>query len=641
MNNKTDIDVQYVSPLKKICMTIGELPSSYLETMSYYEMLVWFTEFLKNQVIPTVNNNAEAVQELQSLYEELRTYVNNYFDNLDVQEEINNKLDEMADSGQLTDIIAQYLGLAGMIAFDTVADMKLAQNLVNGSKCRTLGFYSVNDGGGAYYKIRTVTNDDVIDEMTIIEVYDDLLVAELLEENEMNVKQFGAYGDGTHDDTTPIQTAINSFKSITIPYGTYMTTGVSLKDDSIINSKNATLKIIPNNLTSYFVVQVTDVDNVSVLGKLNCIGDKDTHTGSSGEYGMAFGIMGSSNIYIEDLNLSYGWGDGLYIGNSESLDNQNNIYINNVTCHHNRRNGMSIISGEKLTINNLVSYSNGGTSPHGGFDIEPYRAENKIDVIINNAHCYDNLSTNFHQAYVSNAYTDNFNVNIGTLKVVGDLSVTITKDKSNLTIDNLLINTQSSQNKSPLILTSWGIVKIKNCEIDISNTSSLTNVNVIYSEKMLNSFIDNLTVINNGESLPYFIVNSANITNFNINNLTFIGLLKKSSTRSTYIKINNMTKKSKTLTTSDSNLIPFITDITISDELNAFYYDDVAQYDGYEINVTNTNSTTTCTFSLNQDRFLYNGNKVYSISLPPSTYAKVKFDLFSHLYVVQYIYTVA
>ena len=74
MNNKTDIDVQYVSPLKKICMTIGELPTSYLETMSYYEMLVWFTEFLKNQVIPTVNNNAEAVQELQSLYEELRTY---------------------------------------------------------------------------------------------------------------------------------------------------------------------------------------------------------------------------------------------------------------------------------------------------------------------------------------------------------------------------------------------------------------------------------------------------------------------------------------------------------------------------------------------------------------------------------------
>ena len=123
MNNKTDIDVKYVSPLKKICMTIGELPTSYLETMSYYEMLVWFTEFMKNQMIPALNTNAEAVQELQTLYEELRVYVNDYFDNLDVQDEINNKLEAMAESGQLTDIIAQYLGLAGMFVFDNVSLM--------------------------------------------------------------------------------------------------------------------------------------------------------------------------------------------------------------------------------------------------------------------------------------------------------------------------------------------------------------------------------------------------------------------------------------------------------------------------------------------------------------------------------------
>ena len=207
MNNETDIDVQYVSPLKKICMTIGELPSSYLETMSYYEMLVWFTEFLKNQVIPTVNNNAEAVQELQSLYEELRTYVNNYFDNLDVQDEINNKLDEMAESGQLTDIIAQYLGLAGMIAFDTVADMKLADNLVNGSKCRTLGFYAVNDGGGSTYKVRTVTNEDVIDEASIIALNDNTLIAELIITENLNSRQLGVYGDRTHDDTLKLQNA--------------------------------------------------------------------------------------------------------------------------------------------------------------------------------------------------------------------------------------------------------------------------------------------------------------------------------------------------------------------------------------------------------------------------------------------------
>lgn len=108
MNDTTTKDVAYVTPLKKICMTIGELPSSYLETMSYYEMLVWFTEFLKNQVIPTVNNNAEAVQELQTLYEDLKTYVDNYFDNLDIQTEINKKIDELVEDGTIAQILDSY-----------------------------------------------------------------------------------------------------------------------------------------------------------------------------------------------------------------------------------------------------------------------------------------------------------------------------------------------------------------------------------------------------------------------------------------------------------------------------------------------------------------------------------------------------
>lgn len=109
MNEKPKINIGYVSPLKKICMTIGELPTSYLETMTYYEMLVWFVEFLKNQVIPVVNNNSEATKELQTLFIELQNYVNNYFDNLDVQDEINNKLDEMLEDGTFAILVERYM----------------------------------------------------------------------------------------------------------------------------------------------------------------------------------------------------------------------------------------------------------------------------------------------------------------------------------------------------------------------------------------------------------------------------------------------------------------------------------------------------------------------------------------------------
>lgn len=160
--------IKNLSPFKHLCMTIGNIPSSYMDSMSYYETLIWLCNYLQNTVIPTINENAEAVEELQILYTQLKNYVDTYFDNLDIQEEINNKLDEMAESGQLTDIIAQYLQLAGILAFNTLNDLKNAQNLSNGSFTKTFGTTSYNDGLGNFYKIREIRNTDVVDNVNII-----------------------------------------------------------------------------------------------------------------------------------------------------------------------------------------------------------------------------------------------------------------------------------------------------------------------------------------------------------------------------------------------------------------------------------------------------------------------------------------
>lgn len=119
LNNDGLQDVHFLKPFKHFCMTIGTIPSSYLESMTYYELLQWLCNYLEKTVIPTIDNNAECITELQnkfidftnttnenynnfttniiSLYNELKNFVNNYFDNLDVQTEINNKLDEMAE----------------------------------------------------------------------------------------------------------------------------------------------------------------------------------------------------------------------------------------------------------------------------------------------------------------------------------------------------------------------------------------------------------------------------------------------------------------------------------------------------------------------------------------------------------------
>lgn len=96
-----------LNPFGKFCCTIGELPTSYMISLTYEEQLLWLCKYLEETVIPAVNTNAEAVAELQELYIELKNYVDNYFENLDVQEEINNKLDAMALDGTLEKIINQ------------------------------------------------------------------------------------------------------------------------------------------------------------------------------------------------------------------------------------------------------------------------------------------------------------------------------------------------------------------------------------------------------------------------------------------------------------------------------------------------------------------------------------------------------
>lgn len=100
-------------------------------------------------------NTKTTVEDYINQFNELHDYVHDYFDNLDVQEEINNKLDAMAEAGTLQEIIAEYLSANALWCYDTVADMMQATNLISGSYAKTLGHYSKEDGLGAYYKIDT------------------------------------------------------------------------------------------------------------------------------------------------------------------------------------------------------------------------------------------------------------------------------------------------------------------------------------------------------------------------------------------------------------------------------------------------------------------------------------------------------
>lgn len=101
------------------------LPLVYDDSLSYYELLCKVVDYL-NKTMEDVNTAVQDVENLNSAfgnlenhvnaseaallqaYNDLQQYVNDYFNNLDVQEEINNKLDEMAEDGTLDDLLLPY-----------------------------------------------------------------------------------------------------------------------------------------------------------------------------------------------------------------------------------------------------------------------------------------------------------------------------------------------------------------------------------------------------------------------------------------------------------------------------------------------------------------------------------------------------
>lgn len=87
----------------------SNIPSVFDNTLSYYEELTKLIAYLEQVVVPAVNENEEKVEELNEAFSDLKSFVDNYFENLDVQEEINNKLDQMAEDGYFDTIISGYV----------------------------------------------------------------------------------------------------------------------------------------------------------------------------------------------------------------------------------------------------------------------------------------------------------------------------------------------------------------------------------------------------------------------------------------------------------------------------------------------------------------------------------------------------
>lgn len=78
------------------------------DALTDYGLMSKVVEYL-NMVINSENQLTSDMTRLEGLFDELHDYVENYFDNLNVQNEINHKLEVMANDGTLLDIMTPFL----------------------------------------------------------------------------------------------------------------------------------------------------------------------------------------------------------------------------------------------------------------------------------------------------------------------------------------------------------------------------------------------------------------------------------------------------------------------------------------------------------------------------------------------------
>lgn len=214
-----------------------------------------------------------------------------------------------------------------ILVFDTVSDMTTSDDIVNNTVVKTLGFHTKNDGGSAYYLIRSKEISDTDNNMDLFDLDDDTLVAELIyDEITINPKTLGAKLDGTTDDTDIIEYALSK-GNVKLPYQSDVFISelqmVEYREldfnDSEVNSNGNAIKIGDNSYNSYTrnaIIKNGHFNNEASSGTANSI------------YTIYLGQ--AIRCKLENITASHinNGCVGIYIENSFNI-NINGVYLGN------------------------------------------------------------------------------------------------------------------------------------------------------------------------------------------------------------------------------------------------------------------------------------------------------------------------
>lgn len=325
----------------------------------------------------------------------------------------------------------------------------------------------------------------------------------------LNVRDFGAKGDSTTDDTAAIQAALDAantrgISAVLFPTGTYKVSATTADNNFFaaltVHSGQrllfdaATLQLTANGCDFYAVLNIHNVNNVTVEGGLTIIGDRESHTATTGESGHGIRIVNSHNVHVSDVDIRYTWGDGVCVGGNGTMDEiSKNVTIERVRTYKCSRNGLSIIEADGVVVRDCDFTYTDRTNPQYGIDIEP-NLGTATNILIENVRMLNNGVGSF-TLYIKKATMPG---TIALRNIETDSKTAIyTSSDSGATFDVSVIgwkhtqkSTVTSSNSPTLRLSGTGNLKVD--QLTVVNNSSRT---VIYPNNVKNVYITSIKVI--------------------------------------------------------------------------------------------------------------------------------------------------
>lgn len=229
----------------------------------------------------------------------------------------------------------------------------------------------------------------------------------------LNVRDYGATGDGVTDDTAAIQTAINAMPTSTvlyIPAGEYIVgnlvghSDMTVRGDgwgSILKTKVSTADTADKRYDG-FKFEGTTTDTSGNLANIHfediqLLGQCDT--GVFVEHQALIKLRGVSEATFDNVLFKGPQGDGMYLAGEvgEYQRHNVNIRVTNSTfdgINRNNRNGISIIDGNGVIIeNNTFTNLTRGDMP-GPIDVEPNKDYSIVkNITVGSNYFYNNDGT--------------------------------------------------------------------------------------------------------------------------------------------------------------------------------------------------------------------------------------------------------